>query len=1016
MEWGIRILGPVELRIDGRGDRLGSAKERLTLAALALDAGRPVPLDALIQRLWDDEPPAKPRSSLHVYAARLRKRLRAAGLDRHLIQQAHTYTLDLPPGHVDWHRFQELGDRARARVDADDDSGAHELLTAAEQLWRGEPLAGLTGLWADRTRSTLAEKHLAARITRLSIELRRGHFAEAAPDIAALLEQHPYDETLAGLLIVADYGRGRQAEALRLYETVRRRLRADLGTEPGQALSRLHRLILKGAPVRELLTPTSPTPKAPRTLPSHAELVGREAELDALLRAAAPRSAVATAAPTGTVIALQAISGMAGVGKSLLALHAARRLAEHYPDGQIHLDLRAHSPGQEPLPPKAALAALLRMLGVTAAALPQHRDELITLWRTLLSTRRVVIVLDDVADAEQLRPLLPGSSPSVMIVTSRRRLTGLPGVRPLFLDTLPRQDAVALFRSLAGQERTRSVGEVTEIVRLSGQLPLAIELAAERLVSRPSWTTAHLLRRLSQGDGRLAEIRDGSREMARAFEVSYQALSPAERSVFRLLGLRLGPDVDLCAAAALADLPLDRTERIIEVLLDAHLIREPSPERYAFHDLLGEYSRSLVIAEDPPEARDLAVRRLIDFYVEASAAADRTAYPRRPRPALTRPRSTARIPSWTGPEAAKQWLSAERTGLIAAARRCHAEDLPREAALLADAVAGFLNEEGYSAEAQHLSEFAVHHWSSTGDRQAEIHARLDLATALSRRSRYEQALSTAGRALDAARELADPRAEAEALHLLGVLNWHTGRLTDALAHQNRAYALRVRAGDRLQIARAQNNLGIFHLFLGNHEESDRRFNAALSGFRALGDSHEEARVLNNLSDLHQQQGDRKTSRDFLNRALEILRDTGNASERAITQVNLADTMTSPDELDTMLDLYRDSLATFRRIGDLRNAAITLHGMGGALCAAGRYGPAAEHHRRALELARGIGAATEESQALHGLGEAERRAGEHAAAARHLTGALRIADRIGAAAQATAVRASLAELEGAKKPY
>ncbi|MFE0062908.1 BTAD domain-containing putative transcriptional regulator, partial [Streptomyces sp. NPDC059003] len=670
MDLGIRVLGPVELRRDGRGDALGSAKERLVLAALALDAGRPVSLDTLIRRLWDDAPPAKPRASVHAYAARLRRRLRAADGDGGalLVQQAHTYTLAVRPEQVDCHRFHDLAHHARALTDSGDDAQALELLREAEALWRGEPLAGLPGLWAEHVRAGLEEKLLAARLTRFGIELRRGRFAELVPEVGALLDQYPSDETLACQLMTAAYGCGRQTDALRVYDTVRRHLREHLGTDPGEALSRLHRLVLNGAPVHELVPLPEPAVAAPRTLPSHPELVGREDELASLLRAAGAPEPGTPGAPRGAVIALQAISGMAGVGKSLLALHAARHLGPRFPDGAIHLDLRAHSPGQLPLTPEAALTALLRVLGVPAGALPDSLDELVGLWRTLLSARRAVIVLDDAAGPEQLRPLLPGASPSLVIITSRRRITGLPGVRPLLLDVLPPDDAVTLFRRLAGPERTERAGDVADIVRLCGYLPLGVELAAGRLASRPAWTTGTLLHRLTHGHGRLAEIRDGCREIALAFEVSYMTLTTEERTVFRRLGLQLGPDFEPFATAALADLPVARTERVLESLLDAHLIQEPKPERYTFHDLLGEYARTLSLSEDPADERQSAILRLIDFYVVAADAADRLVYPRHARPDLPRPARAAAAPPWPGAAAARGWLVAERAGLIAAER------------------------------------------------------------------------------------------------------------------------------------------------------------------------------------------------------------------------------------------------------------------------------------------------------------------------------------------------------------
>lgn len=1010
MDLRIRILGPVRLHTDaGREAPLGSRKECLMLAVLSVSVGRPVSLDTLVDRLWEDSPPSKPRASVHAYAARIRRRLEAAGGGR-LVQQAHTYTLEIPPECVDCVRYQQLADRARS-LPCDDGDTALSLLAEADALWRGEPLAGMNGLWAAQVRANLKERRLAAALTRIGIQLRKGLFTEVVPDATELLEEHPDDETLAGCLMTAAYGCGRQSDALRVHDALRRRLREEHGTSPGPALTRLYGLILDGAPVRDLLTPPDVTTNAPSTLPAHAELVGREEELAAILQRIPSQRTPGT--PTaGTVLALQGISGMAGVGKSLLALHAARTLAPRFPDGQIHLDLRSHAPGRQPLTAGGALTALLRTFGVPAADIPDDLDGLTILWRTLLGARRAVVVLDDVSGPEQLRLLLPGASPSLIIVTSRRGLAGLPGVRPLLLDVLPPADAVAMFRRLTGPERATRSQEVAEIVRLCGYLPLAIELAAGRLVSRPSWTTAHLLHRLTRGPGRLREIHTGSREIARAFAVSYRTLSSEEQRVFRLAGLQLGPDFDVFTTAALTGLPVERAEAVLETLLDAHLVREPTPERYAFHDLIGEYSRTLAAAEDTAEEREAALRRLIVFYVQTVEEADRLINPRRLRPRAPRPapHPQDRLERlWDSAPSARLWLIAERTALVAAERHCRNHGRPREAALLAGSLAAFLDEEGYSAEAQQMHFAAVQHWRLTEEPQAEVHALLNLGNAMSHCGRYEPAIGEARRALRMAEETGDVAAKTEVLHLLGVLHWNLGQLTEALARQNETLTLRQEAGDTLQAARSRNNMGITHLYLGNFPEALEHFNAALATFRESGNVQEQARALNNLSDLRLQTDDKESARELLREALNLLKNSNIPTNRAIMQINLANTMNSPGDLNQIMDLLRDSLSSFRRTGDSRNASIALHSMGQALHAADRFEEAATHHRQALELSRSIGAAHEQAQALHGLGRAEHRLGQSRIASSHMTEAISIAERIGAAPEVALTRADLAAI-------
>ncbi|MEV0262553.1 BTAD domain-containing putative transcriptional regulator [Streptomyces sp. NPDC050617] len=1044
MDFEVLVLGPVDLRVSGRHDGLGSAKGRTLLAALAVDAGRPVPLDTLIHRLWDHRPPAKPRASLHAYACKLRRRFRDAdGCDR-LVQQAHAYALDIDPDTVDCHRYRRLTAQARAVADSGDDTRALALFQRAEGLWRGEPLAGLTGLWADSIRASLEERHLAAILNRASVELRMGRYADLVGDLSMLLEQHPTDETLVGMLMAANYGCGRQADALRTYEATRRRLSEELGTDPGEPLRRVYQLILNQAPARELLAPTRPPAAAttavgkecgagfetggapsPTNLPTHAELVGREAELRTIVDSASGASSNgalrAGGAPGsgGAVIALQAISGMAGVGKSLLALHAARRLSAHYPGGLIHLDLRAHSPNGQPLTPAAALTTLLRLFGVESAGAPRSLDELTSRWRTLLSSRRAVIILDDAAGPAQIRPLLPAGSSSLIIITSRRRLAGVPGVRPVFLDLMPHDDAITLFTELVGTERTTRHEEVAEIVRLCGHLPLAIELAAGRLISRPSWTTRHLIQRLSRSRGRLDEIRDAHTDIARVFELSYNALTTDERTVFRLLGLRLGPTFDVYAAAALTGLTLDRTERVLESLLDAHLLQEPTADRFTSHDLLSEYSLTLA-AQDPAEERSLARKRLISYYLAAADEADRLIHPRRPRLGIGHEFTPDQLPSWEGPSEAKSWLTVEHGALIAAEAYARSHGNPCQAAQFGHVLAAFLDADGYWAEGEDIHQHAAQHWRTAGVPQAEARALADLATTQAHAGRYAQAAAACERALSLARAVGDTSTVADALQQLAVLHWYRGQSLSMLSVAQEALELSVGSGDRWNEARSRNNMGIAQLHLGNPSEALRDFQEALTLFRAEEDERGQLQALNNSAEVQLHIGERESARQSFTESLAIARKSGSRAEQGMAQLNLANAFRLPEELNEALQRYQSALICFRNLGDRRNETITVIGIGIALYESGQYEESANHHRNALELARGIGAGLEEGQSLRGLGAAERRLGHATAAADHLTAALKIAceihspeDEARACAELAEVRAQTGRREAAR---
>ncbi|MFG3256003.1 BTAD domain-containing putative transcriptional regulator [Streptomyces sp. NPDC048172] len=1008
MDFEIVILGPIGIRAHGQHDALGSAKERALLAALAVDAGRSVPLDTLTRRLWDDDPPGKPRASLHSYAARLRRRLRnATGGDR-LVQQAHTYRLDIAPESVDLHRFQRLTEQART-TNSGDQARTLRLFREAEALWHGELLAGLTGSWAEGVRMRLESQHLATQLDRTALELRMGRFVDLIAELSGLLEQLPVDETVAGQLMVAHYGSGRQAEALRLFETLRKRLQEELGTDPGKPLRRIHHLILQQEPVERILAPPKPPShragvtegKKLNNIPAHGDLVGREAELRTLQEI-----------PEGTVISLQSISGMGGVGKTLLAFHVSRRLSSRFPAGQMYIDLRAHSAGSKPLASSAALTSLLRTMGFSPKALPRGLDELTSLWRNTLSSRQAIIILDDAASDEQVRPLLVQDCPSLFIITSRNRLTNLPGARPVFLDVLPLEDATDLFIRLIGPDLSRKTepNDVASIVQLCGRLPLAIELAAGRLKSRPAWTARYLAEKIAHSKRKLGEIRDGQREIHHVFSLSHRTLTEKQRTAFRCLGLHWGTTFTSHAAAALTGEPLDQTERHIEALLDSSLVLEPEPERYRFHDLLGEFALTLV--HENPEEEVAARRRLADFYLNCAARADALAHPRRTRLSLTlgQDASPYDLPQWAGAQDAKAWLRAETSALISAEHHARTHGLPELAAELAHVLASFLDTEGLWHEAAVMHAHAADHWHAHGAPHAEALTRIDLSIAEAHAGQYAQAAASGQQALTLARSLNDPDSTAEALHQLGILHWHRGEYHLMRESLQEALDIRTRSGDTWGQARSTNTLGIAHLHLGDPVAASRHFQQAFFSFQESGDIRGTFQSLNNFAETQAHIGEQDSARESFSRVLEMSIESGSRSEQAMARLNLANTYHVPQELESALDLYDMALASFQHLGDKRNETITLVSIGNALHRAARYEESLERHSAALELARSLGAGLEEAQALRGLGSAERLLGRLHTSEQHLTEALTLASRIQSPEEEARACDALAELK------
>ncbi|MEU6848748.1 tetratricopeptide repeat protein [Actinacidiphila alni] len=1007
----IHLLGAVELSAQETAVRLGSDRERCLLASLALDVGRPVSQEALIGRLWDDEPPPTARANLHTYISRLRHALRtvdsAAGSGTRppavITLRAHTYTLEAEPDSIDWHRFVRLAKAATTFARAGDDTRALDELDAAEGLWIGEALAGLPGIWPRSARSMMAERRLSTVHTRLTLRLRLGRFADVVSEASELNRRHPLDETLARLLMIALYAVGRYAEALAVYQRARNLFRTRLGSEPGEQLARAHGQILRRAPLAELvpgLRPSAPPPSGtasaevvplrpvPRHLPGRRqELVGREREIGRLLRAGRHTDG------SGWIVAIEAISGMAGVGKSTLALHAAHRLGDSFPDGSVFVDLRGHSVAQAPLTTEEALAALLRAFDVPPQQIPPGLQERTAQWRTLVAAKRAIIVLDDAAGTRQVLPLLPDGSSSLVLITSRHRLVELPAAHPLFVDVLPEDDAVGFFRSLVGPGRAADSGKIADIVNRCGLLPLAIEITASRFKARPSWNLDHLIERLSRRPGRLQELRDGYREVAVAFEMSYQALTSEQRSAFRRLSLYPGTDFGLHAAAAIIGRPLERTERLIEDLLEYCLLQEPNPERYRFHDLLGEFAATLAGLEEPPEESAAALRRLGDYMLLAADRADRQLHPHRNRWDVIAPQASVNVPRMPDATAARTWLGVELEGALAVERRARRDGNVRQAARLAAVLAESAESQGYWREAAAMHEAAVTHWRATGSPHAECRALLDLATAHARTARYPQAAECVERALTLARDGEDDIATAEALGQLGVLQWHVGEYDAGLDLHKRCLELRRRTGDIRDVGRSLNNVGITYLSMGDYRSALENFTAALRAVREAGDTELQATFLNNLAEFHLRTGDADSARAAFKEALAVGDAVLSATNRAVISTNLAAALAESGDSAAALDLGRTALATFRRTGDVRNEAHALNVLGKILHGAGDPQEARAHHDEALRLARGIGASHEEAAALRCAGTVERDLGEAAQARSHLEAAAAIARRI-----------------------
>jgi len=661
---------------------------------------------------------------------------------------------------------------------------------------------------------------------------------------------------------------------------------------------------------RQRVTPGAFTAAATRALPRDAAaFTGRGAELTQLL------GTIDGLAADAGVAGIHAIDGMAGIGKTTFAVHAAHRLAPHFPDGQFFLPLHAHTPGQRPVEPADALASLLLTAGVPAQQIPPGLEARAARWRDQVAGKKVLLLLDDAAGHEQVRPLLPGTAGSLVLVTSRRRLAALDDAAVITLDSLsPAEGATLLVRLAARSGLSARDAAVGEITGLCGYLPLAIGMLARQLRHHPTWTPGELAAGLAVARDRLALMRAENLSVSAAFGLSYADLTAAQQRLFRRLGLHPGPDIDAYAAAALDGTGLDAARHGLEGLYDQHLLAEPAPGRYQLHDLLREHARALAAAGDPAESGE-AAGRLLDYYLHTALVAGRYFTPwtgayRRPPPA--RPPAQSPDVSAIGPAGA--WLEAERANLHAAVDYAADHGRSPYATAIPAAVSGFLAARGHWDQSATLQQSALIAARRGGDRLGEADTLAGLGVLQRETGDYPAATASLARALALYGEAADPFGQADALNSLGVVQQETGDYPAATASQQRALALYRDLGDLLGQAWTLDDLGLVQQGTGNYLAAAASHQRALDVFRDLGNRLGQAEALNRLGELATRTSATGEARELHNQALAIARDIGLAPEEAralegLGQAHLRDA--SPGQAVTHL---REALTIYQRIG------------------------------------------------------------------------------------------------------
>jgi DNA-binding SARP family transcriptional activator/tetratricopeptide (TPR) repeat protein len=1003
MQFG--VLGP--LQVTTGSDEpvvVSAARLRALLAVLLWRANQPVPVDELAEMVWDGAPPAGTAGAVRALVMRLRRVL-GQPIGARLISRAPGYMIELSGDELDASRFETQSNAAGAAVRAGRWAEAAQAAAAALELWRGTPLADVRSrVLRDAWLPHLEQVRVQALEWRFEAGLHQGCHERLIPELRDVTGHYPLQERFHAQLMRALAGAGRQAEALATYQEARRILVGELGIEPGPELREWHERILAGdtALAAPLPAPGEPRPVIPRQLPAGVRsFTGRQAELGVL--SALVEQAGQAAGAGGTVV-ISAIDGMAGVGKTALAVHAAHRLASRFPDGQMFIDLHGYTQGHQPRTPADALDWLLRALSVPAQRIPQDAEERAALYRQRLAGTRTLVVLDNAASEAQVRPLLPGSAGCLVLVTSRRHLKGLDDADILSLDVLPSADAVALLRVVAGPERVQAHDPVlAEIARLCGHLPLALRIAAALLRHRPAWTPEHLAGLLRDQRQRISALSDGERDLGAVFDLSYRSLTTALQDLFRSLGLVPGPDVDAYAAAALAGTDPAGATRLLEDLTDHNLLIQQAPGRYRLHDLIRLHARALADG-DPLPSRDCTLDRLLDYYQRTAGRAD-ALIARRPGPAPAGP-APAYAPALPDPEAARAWLRTERPNLMAALHHAAGHARHQRLIALAAGLDTLLRTDGPWTQAIVLHMAAATAACTLADRSGQADALMRLGNVRGFTGDFPGAVRDLEQALQLYRELGCRSGQTDALTRLGDVRILTGDFADAARALREALQLSHDLGEQSGQAHALIRLGKVRRMTGDFPGAVRDLEQALQLYRDLGYRLGQATALSRLGDVRILTGDFPGAARDQEQALRLYRDVGDQMGQGcalafLGQVRLlvGDHPGAAHHLEAAVDL-------FRRIGARGNEAWALNHYAAVITATGDHARARVIYACALQLARETSQPDDEALALEGIGECHLHADDTEAGIAHLNQALEIFRRLTMKPDADRVQARL----------
>ncbi|MEO3801301.1 BTAD domain-containing putative transcriptional regulator [Nonomuraea sp. B1E8] len=921
----IRILGPVEVRRDGAPVPLGGSKHRALLALLVLNANGVVSVDRVIAALWDEDVPATVANQIQQMVSKLRRALgRDAGRESPLVYRSPGYVLCLDETASDLAVFERFAERGRAALAAGRPADAARDLGAALDLWRGPALGDTTGPLILLERPRLEERRLGAVQDRIDAQFALGRHAGQIGPLTALVAEHPLRESFRERLMLALYRSGRQAEALAEYQRLYHLLDEELGIRPCASAQHLHRQMLAGVPDPEVgpapgpppasaaLTGHGPrgAPAVPRHLPAATrDFVGRGDQiklLDELLPDGESGDAPA--------VVISAISGTAGIGKTALAVHWAHRVADRFPDGQLYVNLRGFDPLGHRLTPAEALRRCFDALGVPPQRIPADVDAQAGLYRSLLAGKRMLVLLDDARDEEQVRPLLPASPGCFALITSRNQLSGLvaaQATRPIPLSLLTEVEARELLARRLGDDRVVAEREAVDaIISRCARLPLALAVMAARAAAQPDFPLHAWAERLRDAESALDAFAgsDPATDLRAVFAVSYDGLSASAARLFRLLGLHPGPDVSLTAVASLAGISVSQVRPLLATLTAAQLLIEYRPGRFTFHDLLRAYANELVRGKESSAEAHAALRRLLDHYVHTGHRAALLINPARREITLDDPVHGVTIDDLTDSRRAETWFSDERSVLLAAVDLSVAAGLDAAAWQIAWTLENFLDWQAQWGDFAAIQTIALAAAKRRGDTFQQVLSHLSLGCASCSLTRYADAHAHAKRALELAAEIDDEAAQAEAHHTLAWVHGQRGDLDEAAHHMRLALELYRVADVPHGQAEMLSGLGRLYTDLGDGDQAVSCCRQALALFQEIGDPRGQGATWDTLGYAHHHLGHHEEAITCYRQALDLLRTGRDSVTEAETLLHLGDVYATLRNDQAARQAWQDALA------------------------------------------------------------------------------------------------------------